>query len=302
MPVRLDRVLTLCAHRILPRSKECLPILMYHSISGDEETSVHPYYRVATSPSRFDEQMRWLADGGWRGLSLEEALPMFLNGQCDSPCPVALTFDDGFRDFYTAAWPVLQRHKFTATMYLPTAFVATPRKSFRGKECLTWNEVRKLRAHGIRFGSHTANHPKLYELPAKEIAEELSCSKQRIEQELGETAAGFAYPYAFPQEDNEFLKTLTELLQQCGYRTCVTTVIGCARPSLAPLRLKRLPVNSGDDRPLFLAKLGGAYDWLGSIQRASRQLKFWAAGDHSRRPIGTPGAVKPAPSGPNLSP
>jgi peptidoglycan/xylan/chitin deacetylase (PgdA/CDA1 family) len=275
---------------------------MYHSISDDVEQDVHPYYRVATTPNRFAEQMQWLVEGGWSGVSLEEALPLLVNGTGNGRHPVAITFDDGVRDFYTAAWPVLQRHQFTATMYLPTGFIAAQRQSFRGKECLTWSEVLELRADGIRFGSHTVNHPKLYELPVEQIAEELSCSKRRLEEELGEVTAGFAYPYAFPQEDNEFLKTLTELLQQCGYRTCVTTGIGCARPSQSPLRLKRLPINSGDDRPLFLAKLSGAYDWLSSIQRASRQLKFWTAGGHSRRPVGTPSSVKPAPSGPNLSP
>jgi peptidoglycan/xylan/chitin deacetylase (PgdA/CDA1 family) len=275
---------------------------MYHSVSDDAEKGIHPYYRVATHPQRFAEQMQWLCEFGWAGQSLEEALLVLAGGKSNGRRPVAITFDDGFRDFYTAAWPVLQRHRFTATMYLATGSIAASRQSFRGKECLTWSEVRELRAHGIRFGSHTITHPKLYELCAEEIAEELSGSKRRLRKELGEITVGFAYPYAFPQEDGDFVETFTDLLQQCGYRTCVTTVIGCACPSQAPLRLKRLPINSGDDRPLFLAKLSGAYDWLGSIQRASRQLKFWTAGGHSRRPDGATGAVPPAPSGPNLFP
>jgi len=146
MPVRLDRVLTLCRHRILPRSKECLPILMYHSVSDDAEKGIHPYYRVATHPQRFAEQMQWLCEFGWAGQSLEEALLVLAGGKSNGRRPVAITFDDGFRDFYTAAWPVLQRHRFTATMYLATGSIAASRQSFRGKECLTWSEVRELRA------------------------------------------------------------------------------------------------------------------------------------------------------------
>jgi peptidoglycan/xylan/chitin deacetylase (PgdA/CDA1 family) len=275
MPTRLDRVLTLCMQRTLPRRKGCLPILMYHSISGVEETGVHPYYRVATSPSRFDEQMRWLAEGGWRGLSLEEALPMFLNGQCDDSRPVALTFDDGFRDFYTAAWPLLQRHQFTATMYLPTGFIGSRRGSFRGRECLTWNEVRELRGSGIRFGSHTVSHPVLHQLAWQAIESELSISKACLEQELGEEISSFAYPYAYPQEDAPFTERLTEVARGRGYRSCVTTVVGLARGGDDPFRLRRLPVNSSDDRVLFRAKIEGAYDWLSWVQRATRHWKRW---------------------------
>jgi peptidoglycan/xylan/chitin deacetylase (PgdA/CDA1 family) len=156
---------------------------------------------------------------------------------------------------------------------LPTAFIASTRKSFRGKECLTWSEVRELRRQGARFGSHTVNHPKLHELSWESIDRELAASKQTIEAELGEAIDGFAYPYAFPQEDRSFTKTLADRLQRLGYQNCVTTAVGRNQANGDPYRLKRLPANSCDDRPLFAAKLDGAYDWLGSAQRTVRQLK-----------------------------
>jgi hypothetical protein len=62
-------------------------------------------------------------------------------------------------------------------------------------------------------------------------------------------------------------------LRELGYASCVTTVIGRMQAGDQPLRLKRLPANSCDDRALFMAKLDGAYDWLGSAQRSVRQLK-----------------------------
>jgi peptidoglycan/xylan/chitin deacetylase (PgdA/CDA1 family) len=273
MAFRLDRVVTLGLHRTLRWSWGCLPILMYHSISDDAEQGVHPYYRVATHPRRFAQQMEWLAELGCVGLSLERALRLPAGTQANGRRPVAITFDDGFRDFHTAAWPVLRRHGFTATMYLPTGFIGGRRQSLRGKECLTWNEVRELQAQGVRFGSHTATHPKLYELRWNLIERELVVSKERLEQELGVAAESFAYPYAFPQEDPDYTRTLAELLRKQGYRTCVTTIIGRAQPGDERLRLKRLPVNSDDDRALLSAKLDGAYDWLGAAQLFSRQLK-----------------------------
>lgn len=252
-----------------------MPVLMYHSISDDAEAGVNAYYRVATSPARFAEQMQWIADVGCQGVSLEEGMAQLTTGKSTGRPLVAITFDDGFRDFYTAAWPVLQRHQFTATMYLPTALISEQRRSFRGKECLTWSEVRGLRSQGIHFGSHTVNHLKLYDLPWREIENELSQSKQRIEQELGEKVASFAYPYAFPQEDGCFTARLTKLLCRQGYHSCATTLIGCVRNGDDAFQLKRLPANSGDGRALFLAKLAGAYDWMGRLQTTFRRTKRW---------------------------
>jgi peptidoglycan/xylan/chitin deacetylase (PgdA/CDA1 family) len=106
---------------------------MYHSISGDPEPGVTSYYRTVTSPSRFAEQMQWLREHDYRGVSLHEGLAWLDEKASDNNLPinpdlgsfkqpVALTFDDGFRDFHTAAFPILQACGFTATMYLPTSF------------------------------------------------------------------------------------------------------------------------------------------------------------------------------------
>lgn len=249
----------------------CLPVLMYHSISDDPETGVGAYYRVATSPRRFAEQMQWLADAGYRGVSLEEALSVGAGAKKLA----AITFDDGFRDFHTTAWPVLKAHRFTATMYLPTAFIDSQRRAFFNRECLTWDEVRELRREGARFGSHTVNHPKLYELAWETIENELADSKKLIEQELGESVSSFAYPFAFPQEDRNFMHRLKAVLKASGYQNCATTIIGNLRPGTDEFWVKRQPVNDCDDRALFNAKLAGAYDWMASPQAVVRRVKKW---------------------------
>jgi peptidoglycan/xylan/chitin deacetylase (PgdA/CDA1 family) len=207
-------------------------------------------------------------------VSLEEGILSLSKGDITGSGPVAITFDDGFRDFYTAAWPVLWHCGFTATMYLPTASISQNGGTFRGKQCLTWGEVRELRRHGIRFGSHTVTHPKLNRIPLEQIESELTLSKQTLEDELGEKIVSFAYPYAFPQEDRSFVGRLAKLLHNRGYRTCVTTVVGRSQIKDSALFLKRLPVNSGDDREFFQAKLEGAYDWVGSAQYAHRKVAW----------------------------
>src|SRR4029077_75882 len=107
---------------------------MYHSISDGYEHAT-PYYKLKTGPRRFAEQMQWIWDAGYAGVSLEEGLEFLDGGRRPGRVPVAITFDDGFRDFYTAAWPILLRHGFTATMYLPTGFLGAEGGSFLNQAC-----------------------------------------------------------------------------------------------------------------------------------------------------------------------
>ncbi len=295
--MRLDRFLTLWVFRpwrsLVPATGPRLPVLMYHSISNDPEPAFSPYYKVCTSPQRFAEQMQWLADDGYRGVTLTEGLA-WLSGkesnkeqeterETDSNKGlisahknqklVAITFDDGFRDFHTEAFPVLQRHGFTATMYLPTAFIGDERKSFKGRDCLTWAEVLELQSAGIEFGSHTVNHPVLVKLGWPEIEKELRESKATLEKRLGRPALAFAYPFAFPQTNRNFSIRFGQILREAGYRSCVTTEIGATLPNSSPLRTKRYPANYCDDRSLFIAKLNGAYDWMSGAQRLIKRAK-----------------------------
>lgn len=252
---------------------KAIPILMYHSISDDVEKGVSPYYRVTTSPARFREHMRWLHEHGFAVIDLAEALRRLDTGSDDHVRSVVVTFDDGFQDFLTDAWPALAQYGFTASMFLPTAYIGNDRGSFKGRPCLTWGEVRELHAHGVSFGSHTVNHPVLHDLPWPDVTRELGDSKARIEDEVQERVNTFAYPFAFPQEDRRFVTRLRRELADLGFTGAVTTAIGRAKQGHDPLCLKRLPVNDCDDYRLFTSKLAGAYDWLGPVQLLSRAAK-----------------------------
>ena len=278
---------------------------MYHSISDDPEPGVAPYYRVNTSPSVFRQHIQFLADHGYHTIGLDELLKLLRASggappgnleirKAESPLapapsvarrpPVLLTFDDGFRNFFTEAFPALQEHGFTATVFLPTGFIGDSRRHFAPRstlhapraasaECLTWKEVRELRQAGIEFGSHTVNHPRLVELGWPEIKSEISDSKSEVEQRLGAPVTAFCYPYAFPQGDRAFARELSDLLRETGYACCTTTELGRVQPRDDRYRLKRLPANSLDDPCFFAAKLEGGYDWLASPQRLAKAIK-----------------------------
>jgi peptidoglycan/xylan/chitin deacetylase (PgdA/CDA1 family) len=271
---RLDRFLTLYFFRHITKKQTSagdkpIPILMYHSISDEKEKS-HPYYHVNTSPAVFDAHMRYLHENNYSVINLQNLEKSFASR--DSSEYVVITFDDGFYDFFTNAFPILKKYNFSATVFLPTGFIHNERLSFKGKECMTWDEVRDLQSKGINFGSHTVTHPQLNNLSTKEIENEIKLSKNKIEDETGRAVESFSYPYAFP-EDKEFGITLRALLKKCGYTNGVTTKIGTANKSGDTFFQPRLPVNTADDILFFRAKLQGAYNWLSKPQTFIKSIK-----------------------------
>jgi peptidoglycan/xylan/chitin deacetylase (PgdA/CDA1 family) len=284
MGLRIDRLATLYVVDPLRRcgftGKASIPILMYHSIADEDEAGVHPYHRTATAPPVFAAQMESLHQAGLSVIGLTEAIRRFSELEA-AKSSVVITFDDGFHNFYTNAFPILNRYGFTATMFLPTAHIGESRLSFKGKECLCWGEVRELQKERISFGSHTVTHPQLHNCHAHSIKEEIADSKKTIEQKLGCIVQSFSYPYAFPEADATFKRKLREELHHAGYENGVCTTIGRPGPTSDLFFLKRLPVNSDDDSRLFQAKVAGSYDWLARPQYLVKMAKQWVnAGAH----------------------
>jgi len=275
----MDRIISLyLGHplaRLLTNGDLRIPILMYHSISADPEDGVHPYYRVNTAPGIFEAQMRLLRDAGFKSLTVSQLVALLDKGGSVRERLVAITFDDGYRDLYLEAFPILQRYGLTATVYLPTAFIGDSPLRFKGRECLTWSEVSEMAKEGIEFGSHTVHHPRLVELHRSDVVNEIRDSKDAIEQRLGEEVSSFAVPYAFPEHDPTFASFLRDTLAEAGYTSNVTTILGTAVAGDNPFFLKRLPVNSSDDEALFRAKLAGAYNWLRLPQLLSKRAAAW---------------------------
>lgn len=276
--MRWDRLISLnVAQPLLAlrrSSQPSLPVLMYHSISEDPEPSRSPYYKICTSPKQFASQMRWLAENGYQGVTLEAGLSWLTSTKLSSDRqPVAITFDDGFRDFYISAFPILQMHRFGATMYLPTHFIGDEMQQFQLKDCLTWSEVTELSTEGIEFGSHTVNHRKLVEMGWSEIENELLESKNKIQERIGTPVRSFAYPYAYPCAMKKFVERFQEILRSIGYQSSVTTGIGRNARNSDLLNINRLPINDDDDSTLLCAKLQGAYDWLAIPQKLLKSTR-----------------------------
>jgi len=273
--IRPDRLITILLYTLFRewlyiKKNSTIPILMYHSVSNSAEKKLHSYYKVSTSPKRFEQQMQWLFDNDFLTVKIDKVY-----NEIESRYPkknIVLTFDDGFRDFYTNAWPIMKKCNQIATVFLPTSFINNERKLFKNKYCLNWREIKELRSNGISFGSHTVTHPKLIDMDNWELIRlELEESKQEIENELGESITQFCYPYAYPLFEHKFCNKFLALLKNLNYQFNFTTIVGYDISN--PYVLQRIPVNDDDDIELFAAKVNGAYKWVGRLQTTYKFIK-----------------------------
>lgn len=171
-----------------------VPILTYHSI--DDSGSI-----ISTPPQVFRHQMRTIKALGFETLSLGQLSHSLREHKPIDQNTVVLTFDDGFANFYTEAFPVLQDHGLTATVFLVAGqcggyndWTGNPPRLPRSK-LLSWEQVRELSEAGIEFGSHTMSHPDLCSLPPDEAKTEIEKSKKAIEDSSGRPVDCFAYPF-----------------------------------------------------------------------------------------------------------
>ena len=169
-----------------------LPILTFHAVDDAGDVGAFP-------PGVFRRAMARLHRDGFRTLDLADAVAGLRRGDATLPDrAVVLTFDDGYRSAYTDAFPVLQEHGMTATVFLAVGArdgAGERLPSLTGREMLSWNEIREMAGAGIAFGAHTLSHADLTALDPDRIEAEVLGSRTVIEQRLGVPVPGFAYPF-----------------------------------------------------------------------------------------------------------
>jgi peptidoglycan/xylan/chitin deacetylase (PgdA/CDA1 family) len=167
-------------------------VLMYHSVDAYEADP----YQVTVHPERFDRQLGWLRRRGLRGVSMRELLAARAEDRARGL--VGLTFDDGYTDFVSEVLPALERHGFTATVFV-IAGVLGGHNSWDEpgprKELMSEAQVRQVADAGVEVGSHSLSHPHLSELPAGRLFEEVRRSRYILAEITGGPVTGFCYPY-----------------------------------------------------------------------------------------------------------
>ena len=151
-PTRTPRPTPTATPRPLPAFAN-VPILMYHYVDS-AAPAIDRLRRELTVPVElFDAQMAYLRDNGYTTISLGQLHANLSTGEPLPPNPVALTFDDGYLDAYTQAFPILKKYGHTATFFVVTDFI-----NYKNPEHITWDMAREMDAAGMSIESHSRTH------------------------------------------------------------------------------------------------------------------------------------------------
>jgi peptidoglycan/xylan/chitin deacetylase (PgdA/CDA1 family) len=168
---------------------------------------------------------------------------------------LAVTFDDGYRDFAQQAVPVMEPLGITATVFAVSDFVGSDHvpwwdeKAGERHAFMDWNELRAVAAKGFAVGSHGKTHSAMDELSQDEAREELTVSKAALETGLGREVALYAYPYGEPER---MPAPMREIVRQTGYRACFGYG-GFVEPGSSPFFIPRICVNDWFASPWHFA-------------------------------------------------
>ena len=241
-----------------------LRILMYHRVADILETDI-----LAVTPFAFACQMDWLRKEGWTVLPLREALRRLETGGLP-PKAVGLTFDDGYRDNYEEAAPVLARLGFPATVFPVTGFVReeAEHRRYRGRDpkvpYLTVEQIREMKKSGFDFGGHTHTHPFLPQISCEAAQEEIHRAKKLLEEWTGETSTLFAYP------NGAYGKEHFRILDALGYEAALSVRPGANRPGTLRFALRRTEISGRDSLGDFIKKMNGGFDLVHGLLQGVR--------------------------------
>ena len=166
-----------------------VPILMYHYIGNNPSPKDVARNTLSVSPDKFEAQMNYLAQNGYTPISLDTLYGIF-NKQTTPPSkPIVLTFDDGYTDFYTTAFPILRRFNFHAISFIATGLVG-------GAYYMNWNQIKEIAQSGlVTFEAHTVSHANLAGLNYASALKQMVDSKNVIQSQTGYPVNFIAYPF-----------------------------------------------------------------------------------------------------------
>ena len=200
------------------KSVEGLSVLMYHKVGAPPEPT--QLRKLWVSTEAFESQIVFLKRNGYTPVRFSDLERSARTGTPLPEKPVLITFDDGYRNNFLEAFPVLQRHGVPAGVFVVYETIGRHNAwhdpgSEPWVDMLRKEDMREMADSGlIEFGSHTMRHRNLGQAPLDEARWELEESKARLEELLGHEVPFFAYPYGGGAED----PAVREAALKAGYR------------------------------------------------------------------------------------
>jgi peptidoglycan/xylan/chitin deacetylase (PgdA/CDA1 family) len=208
-----------------------VPILMYHYISTPP-TEADIYRRdLSVTPELFESHLTYLVDAGYHIVTLDDLLSALAQGRALPDKPVILTFDDGYEDNYTNAFPLLQKYNLTGHFFIISDFTNQERPGY-----MTWPQIEEMAAAGQRFGSHSRDHPSLKGQTDAYLVWQALGGKEALEEHLGAHPRWISYPAG------QYDARTTAVYESAGYWGGLTTRQGATHTLEDIFELKRVRV------------------------------------------------------------
>ena len=238
----------------MPESDNGFRVLLYHSIT---DKLVDNEWKENTVPKElFDKQMKHLADKKYNIISCKKAVRYIKENRKISARTIAITFDDGYRNFYTNALPTLKKYSFCATLFLGVNLL----RDYSGNaQYLSHQEIMNVKkSELVDFGCHSLTHKALSTLDEKELDEEIIGAKRKLEYLTQSKIELFAYPFGHSKSYN---KNVIDKIKSAGYIGSFTAIFGLNDFKKDCFLLSRNRISWIDELSEFGKHLNGSYDW-----------------------------------------
>jgi len=233
------------------RTKYIVPILMYHSISPSAVSSED---RMTVRPEVFENQMRFLKEHAFNVVDIKEIAKLISQKEEIPRNTVAITFDDGYKNFYTYAFPILKKYNLPATVFIIVDEIGRPQN-----DRLSWEELKVISSSGlISIGDHCLGPEPLINIKStKEITRQIREAKKILEERLGIEVYSFSYP------EGLFNNEIRQIVIDSGFKVAVATNPGRQYPNDDIFALKRLRISSASNNIVsFWIKASGYYKFF----------------------------------------
>ncbi|WP_405761607.1 polysaccharide deacetylase family protein [Anaerovibrio slackiae] len=198
-------------------------VLNYHKV-------VDEHMSLSVPLADFEQHMKWLKEYGYTSITPEELYEFIVNGSELPEKPVLITFDDGYKDNYTNAYPIMKKYGFKGTIFVVTGFLGVY------GNYMTWEQAKELADNGFSIESHTYSHKSMTEASDEEISKELTKSRDTIKNKLGIEADFMAYP------TGTYNLHIAELVQKAGYKGAFTIKYDNVSRESNVYALERVPI------------------------------------------------------------